>query len=270
MFDRLVTPQVRNTLVTDMLSLGEDKSKAGVVRPTGFGPMRRIPDDIREALEAQNVEVPANAYFPSRVTIKGITYAIRSIHEGNSNIIIDSITKTPVPFSIVNFVTYPGGDVEGKTMGPTYAILRRYLPARVDYDPYKEFPHLRAAIWSKSLSETLEAVEYDMLETHFAKCVIPWEGREVAVVISLSKVTTHLILLNLSLIDSQTLLLTSSETQTMANTALDALNSDEGDDPSGLDGSSDIEEGSSEIEEWGSEIEEEDYSDHDMDVDDEG
>lgn len=43
-------------------------------------------------------------------------------------------------------------------------------------------------MWGPELSDYLEVVDSSVLTTHFAKSVVPWEGRDIAVILSLSRV----------------------------------------------------------------------------------
>lgn len=196
MFDKLVAPQVRNTLVTDMLAFASaDKGASGALS-TGrtLGSLRPVPEDIRkalqEALSKVGIVVPPEVYLPSHLTVGGITYAIRSKHEGNSNILVLTRHGSKLPVSIINFVTFPStNNVEA--IGNTYVIARKHLELepKLQNDPYSAFPWIRASMWSNSLDPEIRVFLPELLDNHFAKCVVSWEGREVAVVTDLSRVS---------------------------------------------------------------------------------
>lgn len=213
MFDKLVNPQVRNTLVTDMLSMGDETATvAADGTASGLGRLRTIPADIHKALTDSKVEgVPTQAYLHSHLTVKGLTYTVRAKHEGNSNIFVLTKSKIAVPASITNFVTFNGD---------TYVIVQRYRAANVceEDDPYLAFPWMRSKMWSTSLRKQLEVVAPQSLNAHFAKCVTRWKGEDVAVVISLSRVSAYVPRKCLSDGIFQTLLSTSSETQSQIYT----------------------------------------------------
>lgn len=183
MFDKLVNPQVRNTLVTDILALSSDDAAS---KGRTLGKLHRPPAEIIAPLEKEKVHLPKQVYLPSRLTVGGITYTTRSVHEGNSNIIVDDVEDNPQPLSIEHFVTIPK---TAKSAEATWVIVRRLSAAQVKVDPYGSFRYLRAMLRdSTRLSSKREVLRPNDLQTHFAKCIIPWEKTEVAVVISLSRV----------------------------------------------------------------------------------
>ena len=69
-----------------------------------------------------------------------------------------------------------------------WLVVRRHRSPDVQVDPYGRYPLLRAKLWSTQLESTVDVLNPTEINSHFAKCVIQWEGQEVAVVVSLARV----------------------------------------------------------------------------------
>jgi hypothetical protein len=88
MFDKLVKPQARNTLITDMMSFSEstneveDKEDA---EPQNVHETKPIEPDLHAAFQASvGFPAPPQAQFQSNIIIGAVTYAVSTKHLGNS------------------------------------------------------------------------------------------------------------------------------------------------------------------------------------------
>lgn len=182
MFETLVSPQIRDTLATDALMLRDDSvdNNADDAYDDAVGREEHLTDDVRAAFSRcipGRVVVPRKAKHITQVQHKGVSYTVRGRHEGNSGIFVKSLKG---PFSINNIVVLPD-------LGP-WLVVHRHCRANVIFDPYLEYPYLRASLWATQLENTVEVVPISDIDTHFAKCAISWEDKTVAVVVSLSRV----------------------------------------------------------------------------------
>lgn len=140
-------------------------------------PKRVIPEHLRTILAESGHDVPHKAQFLTHLTVEGLPYAVRTRHEGNSGILING----EVPVQIEYILRFDSGVI--------CAVVRQYQPADVDFDPFSDFPLIGAKMWSTELFEQLEVVPIKYLKIQFAKCKVPWEGKDVTVIISLDKVS---------------------------------------------------------------------------------
>jgi hypothetical protein len=115
--------------------------------------------------------------------MQGCTYTVPSSHAGNSCILVsgNGIGEQPVPACIQYILELPSP--EGIT---TYVAIQRYICANVTYDPFLQFPILKARMWSTRLAK-LEIIPVDYICTHFACLFMKWEDEEVALVLSMSR-----------------------------------------------------------------------------------
>jgi hypothetical protein len=184
MFQKLTDPQVRDTLVTDILGLSTaaQDTEDGI---TDEFNLQSIPQDVRRALStALDFTSPQHADFSSHLTIGGITYAVSSRHTGNSQVLVAfDENQAPVPARIHHILRLRNADAV-----KTLVAVRRYEQAQVTCDPFARYPVLRTKIWSTRLQE-LEIVSADAIHSHFAACPVTWEEVSVVVVTSLSRVS---------------------------------------------------------------------------------
>lgn len=196
MFEKLVRPQNRNSLASiDPISMmKEDVSQSWDEGPddaTTDTPKaeQSIPADVREALRARlpnDLAVPSKAVITNRANLDGVSYTSWSLHDGNSGVLCQDI-----PFSIESILTFP------EHLGGTYFVVRRHQDAGVLDDPYEKYPLLRAKLWSPKLDPDVEILHTSEIDAQFAKCVVQWRERKVAVIVSLSRVRS----ISLQLID---------------------------------------------------------------------
>ena len=196
MFEKLLKPQVRDTLVTDMLASlplhdGDDgdyrddgdadaDTGAWVWDEHGTSP---IPQHIFDALQRTlDFPPPHRARFLSHLTIQGLTYTISSKHSGNSQILINADSADAVPCHITNILQFPVLNTV-----QTYIAVQRYAPSPIKNDPFLHFPMLHARTWGTELGP-LEIYTLDAVHSHFARGGLKWDGKDVNVVLSLSRV----------------------------------------------------------------------------------
>lgn len=197
MFESLVRPQVRDTLTTDTLLLQHDPSDDPALDDDHHLPVGSASRDVyitpglRAAFEAKvprGVLIPEKAHSATHLRHHGISYMVRTNHEGNSCILLQGgEPNSKTPFSIEQILWF--GPVPGVLVpAGTWLVVTPHRRANVAVDPYLRYPHLRVGMWSQQLSPTSQVVPVSAIDTHFAKCVVPWEGVNVLVTISLSRV----------------------------------------------------------------------------------
>jgi hypothetical protein len=184
MFKRLLNPQTRDTLISDMLhfSSGMDDADSEPIA-WNENTSRSIPNDLHQALTASlRFDPPRKAQFLSHLIKEGCTYAVSSKHAGNSCILVSKkMEDQPVPACIQYILELPGP--EGVI---TCVAAQRYIHANITCDPFLQFPILQAQMWSTQLAK-LEIIPVDHIRTHFARLFMDWEDKEVTVVLSMSR-----------------------------------------------------------------------------------
>jgi len=192
MFSKLVQPQTRNSLAVDMQSSAhdEDDYDDGSVAEDELdvdGPTVQVDRTIHLALAERLLgqAIPPTATSLSHCTRDGINYSIKHVHEGNSGILC---RNSETPYCIEQILAFPNTERNRDIQG-IWLVVRRHKQADVRWDPYRRYPLLRANLWSAQLGSTVEVLKLTDIDCHFAKCVIQWEQKEVAVVVSLSRVS---------------------------------------------------------------------------------
>ena len=191
-FQKCFDPQVRGTLVTDLLSFAmDDLDDAEVMSASdATNPLTKIPDDLMTCLHESFGESPKCISVLPNLTLKGIIYSSASRHAGNSSVLIHSGRPgVLIPAQIQCFVQLVLPDSINAPV--TFVAARRYLPANVKRDPFSTYPFLRAELWSHEL-DALGLYAPESIESHFAHCPMKWEERQVMAVISLSRVSYSL------------------------------------------------------------------------------
>ncbi len=129
-------------------------------------------------------DIPRSAKIVNRITLGGITYATRAVHEGNNGVLKKSCN---VPYSIENILEFPSADSRNWFRG-IWFVVRPYEEAKlIQYDPYVQYPLLRAKLWAPTLAPTFEVFQISDIDGHFAKHIITWEHQQAAVIVSLSR-----------------------------------------------------------------------------------
>jgi hypothetical protein len=199
-FKKLIDPQIRDSLVTDMLSFAMDDLDDVEVSDTSdsSSPLSKIPDSLMTCLRESFDETPKCIALLPNLTMKGIIYSAASRHAGNSSVLIHSGQPgVMIPAQIQYFVQLVLPDNINTPV--TYVAAQRYLPANVKHNPFSTYPFLRTELWSYELS-SLGLYTPESIVSHFAHCPMEWEERQVMAVISLLRVSYSLNTIDILLI----------------------------------------------------------------------
>lgn len=192
MFQKLVNPQLRDSLQTDMQVLSslaeggddgdDDDDGAGNWNERTAKP---IPRDLHTALTRFRVcsKSTRTAQFCHRVTINGLVYTTTSKHEGNSCVLLKSQDHNQVPARIQSIF-----QILFLESVQTLIAIRRHQPSQLRHDPFSQHPALRARLWSVQLGE-LEIIWPDQVFSHFACLPLKDEFEGHIVTASLSRVS---------------------------------------------------------------------------------
>lgn len=200
-FQKLVDPQVRGTLVTDVLDFAmddpDDVEEALDYTSDVTSHLQNIPDSLMTCLHESFGGTPKCVSILRNLTRKGIMYSAASRHAGNSSVLIHSGQPgVLIPAQIQCFVQVV---LPENNTPVTFVAAQRYLPANVKQDPFSSYPFLCAELWSLEL-DSLGLYTPESIESHFAYCPMKWEERQVMVVISLSRVSYSLSTIDILLI----------------------------------------------------------------------
>ncbi|KAF8801630.1 hypothetical protein BYT27DRAFT_7173847 [Phlegmacium glaucopus] len=178
-FSKLIDPQVRNTLRTDIarfLSL-EDEADA----PADItGRMTVIAEGPYKALQTyfnSTKGTPREAKILNSYTLNGLTFSTFTRHRGNSFILVRRPSLPSLPARIESILQVPTGE--------TYFVVRFYLKTMSE-DPFEKYPLLQSSLWSQDLGQ-LVIVKPQDVESHFAGLSFVWLGAECLAVVSLSR-----------------------------------------------------------------------------------
>ena len=143
-FRKLVDPQVRNTLLTDIVGLsGEalDSSDDGDLPPVILKSSSYLPDSLKYCIPKHLGYLPASASTLSHITVAGLTYSVASKHTGNSCILLDSPSKTIfLPAQIEHIVQFvPNNNLSDVN---TLVAVRRFKRLNNHSDPFSIYPLL--------------------------------------------------------------------------------------------------------------------------------
>ena len=130
--------------------------------------------------------LPTSASTLSHLTVAGLTYSTVSKHSGNSCVLLDSSSKNHfLPAQIEHIVQFVSNDdIPGVN---TLVALRRFKRLSNHSDPFSNYPLLQTQIWRGDLG-ALELHPVSAIQCHFACSTIRWEGEQVMVMVSLSRV----------------------------------------------------------------------------------
>jgi hypothetical protein len=203
-FSNFLDPQVRDSLVTDMLSLSslnkdietsalddsdiDDDETQKYCHPAQ-SPTKKaslIPPDLFTVL-SQTLDVPSprHAHFLSNLTVNGITYSTSSKHLGNSCVLVKTTTDpNPAPARIEHILQF---SIQNTVK--TYIAIRRHESSLVKEDPFLQYPLIRARMWSENMSK-YDIIAVENIHAHFAKLSLIVNNVKIAVVISLSRVSS--------------------------------------------------------------------------------
>jgi len=173
-FQKLVDPQLRDTLQTDiqlLSSLTEDIDNDDGIMNWDDGTARPIPRDLQIALTRFHPRSIQMAQFLPNVRINGLLYTPTSKHEGNSCALLKPKSQRDpilVPARIQMIFRIPLLESV-----QTLIAIRRHQPPQLPHDPFSQFPILRARLWGAQLGD-LEIIQVDQILSHFA--CLPMEG----------------------------------------------------------------------------------------------
>ena len=170
MFTQLIQSQGRNSLSL-IPTISENEMPDSEDFEEGMASTHEvISNDILTAFTRAlpGCSIPQNASFLNRITLRGITYSTRAIHEGNSGVVgKDSNT----PLSIEKIIEFPAA-ANGSAPSGIWLVVRRHMAAGVAIDPYLDYPLLRVKMWSPELDSTLEVLPMSDVAGHYAKHII--------------------------------------------------------------------------------------------------
>jgi hypothetical protein len=190
-FRKFIDPQVRNTLITDILGFSGQTldSDDEDLPPMELKSISYLPDSLKDCIQKCLGYLPTSASTLSLLTVAGITYSVASKHSGNSCILLDSPSKTVfLPARIEHIVQF----VSNNNILNTMVAVRRFKRHNRS-DPFSIYPLLRTQIWSRELGD-LELHPVTAIQCHFACSTMLWEGEQVMVMVSLSRVRPHFLL----------------------------------------------------------------------------
>ena len=185
-FSKLIDPQVRNTLLTDIarfLSIEEEADEPA----TMTGRMTVIPEGPYRALQVfldNAQQTPREAKILTCYALNRLTFATFTRHRGNSFILVSRPSCHSIPAQIKSILQISTGEV--------YFVVRFFLKTIAE-DPFQQNPVLQSSIWSQQLGQ-LVIIKPQDIKSHFAGLFFQWRGAECIAVISSSRVLTSLFL----------------------------------------------------------------------------
>jgi len=193
MFQRLVDPQVRDTLVTDILTLFTDDADSendGLLNECQLQQPVQSADALPVVLQDCLVATYGrclHARLLSHLMISGITYSTSAIHLGNALILLKSPAPNKYLPARIDYIAQILFDDTDDGHLVTFIAARKYKPSAVNIDPFRAFPFLQTQLWSRDL-DSLELYPLQSIECHFAQSLVSWENSDLMVMISLSRV----------------------------------------------------------------------------------
>ena len=188
-FQHLVRPKSRSTLVSDILQFDHDDNVTDDDFRWASPKSSTIPDALRQCIQT-SFEADYEAVSLSHLTIAGRTYSTPTQHMGNSQILL----KTGIPGQMIpariDYITQITISADKQDLVIPYIAARKYQPIDLanNSDPFRAYPCLQAGLWSEDLGD-LGLYPLEAIETHFASLPVSWEGQHMMVVISLSRVS---------------------------------------------------------------------------------
>lgn len=187
-FQKLVDPQVRDTLVTDILGLAlnrmlvdEDELESATLNAA-----TALPPPLQDCIRNTFGHCIPATLLP-HIRIGGLNYSPFSKHLGNSSILLRSGIAGVFQPARIDFIVQI---VHNAQVG-TLVAVRKYLKATEIDDPFASYPFLRTQLWSRNLG-ALELHELQSIECHFAHLSFLWQKQDLVAVISLSRVSSSL------------------------------------------------------------------------------
>ena len=161
MFQKLVNPQLRDSLQTDMQVLsslakgGDDDGDDDGALNWNERAAKPIPRDLLTALTLLRFKSTSTrtAQFLNHTTVNGLIYTPTSKHKGNSCILLKiQEDQIQVPAQIQPIFQIPFLEsVE------TLIAIQRHQPSQLHHDPFSAFPILCAQLWGAQLGDSMES-----------------------------------------------------------------------------------------------------------------
>ena len=179
-FSKLIDPQVRNTLLTDIarfLSLEEEADDpvdlTGRMSIIAEGPYKALQSHFHGAQGTPRGAKVLNCY-----TLNYLTFSTFIRHKGNSFILVCRPSLPSIPARIDTILQISTEE--------TYFVVRFFLKSILE-DPFENYPVLQSSLWSQDLGQ-LVIVKPQDVESHFAGLSFEWHGANCLAVMSLSRV----------------------------------------------------------------------------------
>ncbi len=181
-FRKLVDPEVRNTLLTDISVFTSHLEPEFTSTPTISFPPSTIRGTTSPVLEKylcdiNKTPILRTAKTLSYFTVHGRMFSIAARHKGNGSVLVRH-QSSMLPAEIEDIVRTSDDQI--------FVAVRYFHPTDVN-DPFKAYPALRISLWDSTLGQ-LVIVRADDICGHFASISLLWEGCRCNVVVSLSRV----------------------------------------------------------------------------------
>ena len=206
-FSKLVNPQVRNTLVTDMLSLSlteensDPEEDIQTLYEENLKIAKPLPSNLRQCIEKSFTQSPSRAPLLSHLTINGLTFSVSSKHHGNSCIMLDTGPNRNLLPARLDYIVQLQTHDEISTL----IAVRRYRPFPRRDDPFAHFPLLKTQLLMSEL-DPLELYTADKIRSHFALSPLVYLENDAIVAVSLHRVSLLVLLSNRKLISRRSLI----------------------------------------------------------------
>ena len=176
-FAKLVDPQTRNSLLTDMSHFVTDNETEEP--PLEIKGKMTVTEVTFRALEAYFQGKPlAVAKVLSSYVMDGLTFSTFKRHKGNSFILVRCSSRHAVPARIEDIIRTSSNEV--------LFVVQHFLKTTSN-DPFQRYPVLQASLWSDRLGRTAIVKPQDVV-CHFACLSLEWGDANCLAVISLSRV----------------------------------------------------------------------------------
>jgi len=182
-FSKLIDPQVRNTLLTDIacfLSLDEEVDEPVDITGRRMAVIAKGPYRALQNYFNGSPETPREAKILTCYSVNRLTFTTFTRHRGNSFVLVRRPSVASIPAQIQTILQVSSGEI--------YFIVQFFLKTMAE-DPFDKYPVLQSLLWSQDLGQ-LVVINPQDVESHFAGLSLMWCGALCLAVISLSRVTT--------------------------------------------------------------------------------
>ena len=194
-FSKLIDPQVRNTLLTDIarfLSLDEEVDEPVDITGRRMAVIAEGPYRALQIYFNGSPETPREAKILTCYSVNRLTFTTFTRHRGNSFVLVRRPSVASIPAQIQTILQVSSGEI--------YFLVQFFLKTMAE-DPFEKYPVLQSSLWSQDLGQ-LVVIKPQDVDSHFAGLSLTWCGARCLAVISLSRVTTICSELESSLIPS--------------------------------------------------------------------